>query len=254
MKYQDFIANILNERGHNGIPKGVYKEKHHIIPRCLGGSNSKDNLIDLYPSEHFIAHKLLAEENVNNFALVKAYWLLSNLKDGRQIQTPQEYEMIRTLYSKMQSKKMKKDFVNDKDKRLSMGKIKGKHCYTNGEINVYAFECPNGFRLGRTINEKQRKALDNLHKSRKGKPSWNKGKTNIYSEETKKKMGAKNIGKVNKEHLEKLHKINKGNTYCKGKKLSEEHKKKISNSLKGKNVGAKNGMYGKIPWNKKKGE
>ena len=37
----------------------VYKEKHHIIPRCQGGGNGKDNLVDFTAAEHYIAHLLL---------------------------------------------------------------------------------------------------------------------------------------------------------------------------------------------------
>ena len=29
----------------------------------MGGTNDKNNLIDLYAHEHFIAHKILAQEN-----------------------------------------------------------------------------------------------------------------------------------------------------------------------------------------------
>lgn len=37
----------------------TYLEKHHIIPRSLGGSESRDNIVQLSPREHFIAHLLL---------------------------------------------------------------------------------------------------------------------------------------------------------------------------------------------------
>lgn len=36
-----------------------YKETHHIVPRCLGGSDDKSNLVDLTPEEHYVAHQLL---------------------------------------------------------------------------------------------------------------------------------------------------------------------------------------------------
>lgn len=72
MTYKEFIQQILDTRGKFGIPKGEYKERHHIIPKCMGGTNDKDNLIDLYAREHFIAHKLLAEENPDNYSLVLA--------------------------------------------------------------------------------------------------------------------------------------------------------------------------------------
>ena len=34
-------------------------EKHHIIPKSFGGKNTKDNLVNLTPREHFICHHLL---------------------------------------------------------------------------------------------------------------------------------------------------------------------------------------------------
>lgn len=67
--YQNFINNILNTRGRFNCGK-EYHERHHIIPKCLNGTNDKNNLIDLYAKEHFIAHKLLALENPNNIKLV----------------------------------------------------------------------------------------------------------------------------------------------------------------------------------------
>ena len=40
-------------------PKYQYCESHHIIPKCLGGSNSKSNIINLTFREHYICHLLL---------------------------------------------------------------------------------------------------------------------------------------------------------------------------------------------------
>ena len=38
-----------------------YKEKHHIIPKSLGGTNKKENIVELTAREHFICHKLLTK-------------------------------------------------------------------------------------------------------------------------------------------------------------------------------------------------
>lgn len=70
--YQEFINNILETRGRFGIPEQEYKERHHIIPRCMNGRDEEANLIDLYAREHFIAHKLLAIENSDNYQLIYA--------------------------------------------------------------------------------------------------------------------------------------------------------------------------------------
>lgn len=38
-----------------------YTEKHHIIPRSIGGSNTKENLVALTAREHFVCHLLLTK-------------------------------------------------------------------------------------------------------------------------------------------------------------------------------------------------
>lgn len=45
-----------------GTPKkldDVFKERHHIVPKALGGTDLIDNLTYLTPREHFVAHWLL---------------------------------------------------------------------------------------------------------------------------------------------------------------------------------------------------
>ena len=99
--YKDFITNILNTRGRHGCGN-EYHESHHIIPKCMGGSNEKENLIDLYAREHFIAHKLLAQENPNNAGLLSAYSVMALMKNGNQQGreiTPEEYELARISFS-----------------------------------------------------------------------------------------------------------------------------------------------------------
>lgn len=38
-----------------------YVEKHHVWPRCMGGSDDSSNIVALTPEEHFVAHKLLVK-------------------------------------------------------------------------------------------------------------------------------------------------------------------------------------------------
>lgn len=98
MSYNEYINNILKTRGRFNC-KG-YKERHHIIPKCLKGTNDEDNLIDLYPQEHFIAHKLLHEEYPSNMGLCTAYFRMcfKNGKSGIQV-SPEEYAIAREKYS-----------------------------------------------------------------------------------------------------------------------------------------------------------
>ena len=55
MTYNEFIDNILKSRGRFCCGD-EYHERHHIVPKCMGGTNDKENLIDLFAKEHYVAH------------------------------------------------------------------------------------------------------------------------------------------------------------------------------------------------------
>jgi hypothetical protein len=78
--YDDFIADRLKH------PKDGYQEIHHIVPRCLGGSDDKANKIRLIPEEHFFAHLLLAKA-YNIPALWSAVMVMHARGDRRGIFT-----------------------------------------------------------------------------------------------------------------------------------------------------------------------
>lgn len=67
--YAAYIDGILSSRGRCIDDKNVYRERHHIIPKCCNGSNEESNLIELLPEEHYIAHYFLAKENPDNYKL-----------------------------------------------------------------------------------------------------------------------------------------------------------------------------------------
>jgi hypothetical protein len=71
---------VKHKRNH---PDWKYYERHHIIPKCLGGSNDKDNLVLLTAREHFICHHLLIKIHPKNHKLAHAFWLMCNRKSVR---------------------------------------------------------------------------------------------------------------------------------------------------------------------------
>ena len=106
--YENFINSILETRGRFACGE-EYHERHHIIPRCLDGTNDEGNLIDLYAREHFIAHKLLAQENPDNDGLVYAWSCMAFVKGKNQKRyelTPEEYEEVRRAISKIMSERI----------------------------------------------------------------------------------------------------------------------------------------------------
>ena len=57
MNYQKHYDTLI-ARGQRTLIHG-YRENHHIIPKCMGGSNNKENLVYLTAEEHYVAHQLL---------------------------------------------------------------------------------------------------------------------------------------------------------------------------------------------------
>ncbi len=78
MNYQLIHDSIINRAKTRVLPKETYTERHHIIPRCMGGTDDKSNLVDLTAKEHFIVHKLLVEIHPDIDGLILAYFLFTN--------------------------------------------------------------------------------------------------------------------------------------------------------------------------------
>lgn len=59
--YNNIIIRAKHEEDNRKSRKvdGEYFEKHHILPKSMGGSNDPINLVLLTPKEHFICHHLL---------------------------------------------------------------------------------------------------------------------------------------------------------------------------------------------------
>lgn len=164
MTYKEFIQNILDTRGRFNCGE-EYHERHHIIPKCMDGSNDKDNLIDLFAHEHFEAHRLLALENPDNYKLTYAWKSMSVLyKDSmdRYVLTPSEYEEMKKAFSIALSNKQQGQKRSDEAK-MNMSK---NHADVSGKNNP---------RYGKPVSEETRKKISEANKN--------------PSEETRKKIG-----------------------------------------------------------------
>ena len=66
---QHYEALIARARGR---VLNCYKENHHVIPRCMGGSDLPENLVYLSGPEHFVAHQLLVKIHPETTKLIFA--------------------------------------------------------------------------------------------------------------------------------------------------------------------------------------
>ncbi|WZE64481.1 putative homing endonuclease [Escherichia phage Ge15] len=98
MNYQK-IYNDLISRAQARESLSEYKETHHIIPRCMGGSDDKENLVELTGREHFIAHWLLCKI-YDTPGLKKAFGLMCLTGKNRSYKiSSQLYELGRRRLS-----------------------------------------------------------------------------------------------------------------------------------------------------------
>lgn len=118
----ELIYGKICKRGQIRIfDKSVYTERHHIIPRCMGGFNDKTNITILTAKEHFICHKILCEIYPENDKLGYAFWAMCNQKVNRDyIVSSRDYEYAKSLCLEMWRKPKSKitiDKINDTKKR-----------------------------------------------------------------------------------------------------------------------------------------
>lgn len=71
MNYKKIYEQLIKRR--KITPIEGYKERHHIIPKCMGGVNNKTNLVSLTAREHYIAHALLCKIYPQNKGLWYAF-------------------------------------------------------------------------------------------------------------------------------------------------------------------------------------
>jgi len=211
MDYAKIYDNLINSRKdlNRNMKNGVY-EKHHIIPKCLDGTNDKNNLILLTPREHYVAHRLLYKQYTGKKKALLAYaffCLCRNNNQQRKI-TSRQYDLAKKYMSESSNgqnhpsfgKKYSKEFREDISKRMTG---QGNHRY--------------------------------------GKKSWNSGLTKETSdilktigENAKNKWKTQDHPLLGYKHSDEA-KQNMSNA-MKGLHKSQEHKDKISKTLTGRKL------------------
>lgn len=186
-----------------------YTERHHIIPKCLGGSDDESNIVVLLYREHVIAHMLLARIYSDNESILFAASLLMAV-ETRKIGN----KIIKT-----------KSFANTKladEYKKKAVKLRG-----NKHVTEVTRERMRNSRK-RVLSEMTKEDRCRIY-GKSGKEHRNFGKH--LSEETKKKIGIKNSRK--RQPLTEEHKTNISKA-LKGRERTIAHRENLSKSLKGR--------------------
>jgi hypothetical protein len=204
VNYKEIYSRII-ERAKTRNIEG-YIERHHIIPKCLNGSNDKENIVKLTAKEHFICHELLVLIHPENNKLKYALWAMSNLIKTKYLQ--------RNKPSSKLYERLKKEFSvrNSWRKGKTWEELYGKEKADKMKENTSKFQ------LKRERSPFSKEHCENISKSQKNKK---------ITEETKQKISKKLTG------------------FLKGKKTSEETKSKISESLTKYNINLKENKISK---------
>jgi hypothetical protein len=112
-KYTRWYYDIIDRAATRKLSVDVYKEIHHVIPRCLGGSDNTDNLVDLTAREHFICHWLLTKMVANKkekYQMWNAFsCMLYREKPGQERYkvSSKVFDSIKSAGSKIKSERFK---------------------------------------------------------------------------------------------------------------------------------------------------
>lgn len=150
--YEDLI-NWYKNLNHNLFKeKNIYTETHHILPKCMGGQNVKDNLIELPWMIHVLAHFLLAKqlEEIDKSLSIKNYYAVRMILNQDKIE-------LKTL-SELKKVSLLKAIELETKNKLNCRQI---YIKKSGEKTILIFEedfekyQKLGWQKGRIFNRKQ---------------------------------------------------------------------------------------------------
>ena len=145
-KYTNWYFSIINSAQNRSENTG-YTEKHHIIPKSLGGSNDLDNIVILSAKEHFIVHHLLTKM-LDSQELRGKMWsafFLMHIGHENRVVYPRTYALAKEYMSqhkKIITRGTTNPFFGKKHSLLTKQKMKDSWNHSasrNQDITTYKF-------------------------------------------------------------------------------------------------------------------
>jgi hypothetical protein len=211
-KYARWYKQIVTRAKSRTLSNDVYTEKHHVIPKSIGGTNLKDNLVVLTAREHFICHWLLIKFTTGRFKLKMAAALsMMHRTNNDQINRYKSVNFSRIYQS---IKILNSEFASDRNSG-----------------RTYSPEAK--ARMSEAQKKAYRETWTPEMKARRNAAVAEANRNRVYTDEMRanRSKGLKGI-KRSPEYCEMLSKRSKGK---KLPPLSAKTKKKISEKTKGAN-------------------
>jgi hypothetical protein len=130
MNYQK-IHNLIVDRARTRVISGYYEE-HHVVPKCLGGTDSADNLVALTAREHFLIHKLLTKLYPDNDKIVFAAWMMFAVNKQTQKRRARDYGRLKEKHAAAMSRLHKGKTISVENRAAVSARFKGKPTWNKG--------------------------------------------------------------------------------------------------------------------------
>lgn len=180
-----------------------YRERHHVLPRCMGGTDAKDNLVELTPEEHYVAHQLLVKLYPSHEGLSYAAVCMAQKASGRRA-----YGWLRGRYGSLLRGKAK---TAEHRRNISTGQ-RGRPVSLATRARIAASL------LGRSMSEKARQRMSAVRQGRKRGP---------MSEAHRAKLSAARTGwRQSEEQKARI------SASLRGRQKTPEHQAKITAALR----------------------
>lgn len=188
MNYKKIYDNLMNKR-KSIILENQYTEKHHIIPKCFGGPDTKDNLVSLTPEEHFLAHQLLVKMHPEHKGLKYALFMMTIGPNGRR-NNNKLFGWIKRDYAENRPKS--KGHTGRKLSPEHVAKLKAARAK-----QVITDETKQKISRTKTGVKLSDEAKRSMNEKRNNNGTWLEAQRNKkLSDESKAKIGAANNGRV----------------------------------------------------------
>jgi hypothetical protein len=143
LDYENHYTRLIERAKHRTLD--CYTESHHIVPRCMEGTNDVENLVDLTPEEHYLAHLLLVKIHPNHKGLTWAAIQMTYHSNGER-NNNKMYGWLRRRHSEAAKRRVGELNGSFGTRWITDGKVAKK---INKDDQV-----PVGWRLGRLIKVK----------------------------------------------------------------------------------------------------
>jgi len=109
MNYEKIYKQLCEHRKNNPHPTGVYTERHRILPGCMGGRYTDDNIVRLSGREHYIAHALLWKAHRTS-KLAHAWYMMCRVSENQERHiTARQYDVAKNAHIEV----MRRDYSGE---------------------------------------------------------------------------------------------------------------------------------------------